>query len=150
MGTVRFFIIFSLIFLQLSCSEDPCDGGRQNVQCFEDLGCLDAAVNISLESTNEFELIRDQTTFDRIVSGDCNIQIDWTINDLVIGAEPLPNGLAKIDKSILMDCVDNQLNLDIFITLNETAIAPIITWQAVIPKLKDNETLFVTVKVVNL
>ncbi len=133
-----------------SCSEDACDGGRQDIQCFEDLGCINAALSVSLESTKEFELIRDQETFATIVTSPCDIDIDWLNYDLIIGNEPLPNGLAKIDKSILMDCINNQLNLDIFITLNETAIAPIVTWQALIPKLRDNETLFVTVKVVNL
>ena len=136
-----------LLFLLHSCSSEDCNSARETVLCLEDLGCFNAPYNVSVETLKEFELIRNQEDFDRMVFSNCEFQIDWNINDLVIGTKGLSGGLSSINKTLLTDCNANQKFLTVDISLDLTNIAPIVTWQAVIPKLDDTESLFVMVNV---
>ena len=106
-----------------------------------------AAFLVSIESQQEFQLIRNQEDFDIMVFTSCDVQIDWEVYDLVIGAIGLSSGLMNIEKSIRTNCLLNQNLLDIVINTNITASADRITWQAVIPKLADDESLFVDITV---
>ncbi len=132
----------------LSCgSEDDCNGNRQDVLCLDDFGCPNAAFLVSIESQQEFQLIRNQEDFNIMVFTSCDVQIDWEAYDLVIGALGLSSGLRDIEKSIRKNCLLNQNLLDIVVNTNLTASADRITWQAVIPKLADDESLFVDITI---
>ena len=145
---MRRIICFVLFATLLSCgSEDDCSGNLQDVLCLDDFGCPNAAFLVSIESQQEFQLIRNQEDFDIMVFTSCDVQIDWEVYDLVIGAIGLSSGLMNIEKSIRTNCLLNQNLLDIVINTNITASADRITWQAVIPKLADDESLFVDITV---
>ena len=128
-----------------SCGTEDCNSTTEAVSCLDDFGCQNAAFQLSVESQQEFELIRSQEDFDNMVFGNCDVQVDWEEFDLVIGTIGLQSGLASIQKSLRKDCDTNQILLDITIITNSTALAPSITWQAVIPKLADDESLFVEI-----
>ena len=80
-------ILITLIALLCSCSTEDCNSARETVLCLEDLGCFNAPYNVSVETLKEFELVRNQEDFDRMVFSNCEFQIDWTTNDLVIGTK---------------------------------------------------------------
>ncbi len=141
-------ICFILFAAFVGCgSEDDCNNNTQDVLCLDDFGCPNAAFQVSIESQQEFQLIRNQEDFDIMVFTRCGVQIDWDAYDLVIGTVRLTSGLSNIQKRSTKNCITNQNLLDIVINTNISTSAATITWQAVIPKLDDNESLFVDISV---
>ncbi len=141
-------ICLILLIALVGCStEEDCNRNSQEVLCLDDFGCPNAAFLVSVESPQEFLLIRNQEDFDLMVFASCDVQVDWDEYDLVIGTVGLTSGLAGIQKSISQNCDTNQNLLDIVINTNLTASAPLVTWQAVIPKLADDESLFVGISI---
>ena len=145
---MRRLIYVILIATLVSCgSDDDCNGNTQEVLCLDDFGCPNAAFLVSIESQQEFQLIRNQEDFELMVFAECDIEVDWDVYDLVIGSVGLTSGLADIQKSISENCATNQNLLEININTNLTTVAGVITWQAVIPKLADDESLFVEISI---
>lgn len=142
-------MLILLVSISVSCSEEDCDGQTYEALCLDDMGCANTLYQLQLMSTNDFELIQNQEEYLSMIEGNCQPEIDWKIYDLVVGTESLTNGIAGISKTYRMDCTTNQLNLTVNIQLNLTTLAPTITWSSLIPKLKDNESLFVSVNVLN-
>lgn len=142
-------LIYLVLFAALaSCgSEEDCNGNTQDVLCLDDFGCPNAAFLVSVESQQEFQLIRNQEDFEVMVFTNCDIQVDWDVYDLVIGSVGLTSGLTDIQKSMTKNCAANQNLLDININTTLTTFAGVITWQAVIPKLDDDESLFVDISI---
>ncbi len=141
--------IIILLFAMLSafgCSDnDECSSGSLDILDLEDFGCSNPPFNITVATLNEFELIRNQEDYDFHVTGRCAPQINWQEYDLIAGTALLPKGLDSIDKSLIMDCSNNTLKLTFRIKLNLTQVAPSITFNAIIPKLKNEQDFFVEV-----
>lgn len=128
------------------CSDDSCSNDTQIAMGLEDIGCTANPYNMRVSTENEFELIRSQEDFDALVNIEC-AEIDWMMYDLVIGNIGLSNGLADISRDYRMNCSSERLSLNIKITTDATTVAPMISWNALIPKLVESETLFVNVEV---
>jgi hypothetical protein len=144
----RGFLLSILLFLFFGCSKEDCNAQIEDATCLEEMGCSNAVYQLSVESTKEFELVRTQEDYNLLVKGACMASIDWTQFDLVIGMKGLTNGVSTINKTTRLDCATKQRILYVEIVTNETLIAPIITWNALLPKLQDTETLFVDVQIV--
>lgn len=144
-----FGLMFISILIITSCAKEECDSAQYDAMCLEDMGCPNSIYQLQLESNNDFELIQSNEDFISKVNGNCQPDIDWSNFDLVVGTEQLTKGVGGITKTYKMDCNTNQLKLNITIQLNLTDIAPSIMWNSLIPKLKDNESVFVSVNILN-
>ena len=84
---MKAYLLIIIIIFTYACTEENCNTARETVLCLEDLGCFNAPYNVSVETLKEFELIRNQEDFDRMVFSNCEFQIDWSLYDLVIGTK---------------------------------------------------------------
>jgi hypothetical protein len=141
-------VLISLLLIA-GCAKEECDDAQYDAMCLETMGCPNSLYQLQLESINDFELIQSQEDFNTMINGTCMPEIDWVNFDLVVGTARLTNGVGGITKTYSMDCNTNQLKLNVTIQLNLTDIAPTIMWNSLIPKLKDNESLFVSVNILN-
>lgn len=142
------FIMIGALFFGGCSNEDVCDSGPMDVFSLEDLGCINTPFTVDVTTTNEFELIRNEVDFSKFISGPCMPFIDWSRYDLIAGKLPLSQGLSTIDRRLSMDCSKNQLVLSLTVSLNITQVAPLITFDAIIPKLKDDEIFYVNIDIV--
>ena len=144
---MRYLLLVAVLVFCASCADDDqsCEFGETEVKCLEDFGCTNTAYLLSIHSSNEFELIRNQEEYDAMIDGSCNAQIDWNNYDLIVGMVGLTQGLEKIEKSLFNDCVLNQFRVTFTISLNQTTAAPQISYNAIIPKLGIDENVFVEV-----
>jgi hypothetical protein len=140
-------LILTTIIIYGCTSDDDCVSGVNELSHLEDMGCANAVSNIQVMTTNEFELIRSQIEYESMVSARCDVLVDWEKYDLIIGTKPLARGLARLDRSISINCIRGQANLTFSIFLNATTVAQVITFDALIPKLMDSQDLFVDVEI---
>lgn len=121
-----------------SCTdEERCISGFIDLEDLESLGCDNSANLTTINSLKEFELITSQEQFDQLVETPCNVTIDWEKYDLLIGMIGLPNGYVGMTKQLVQDCSRDQYDILIAIELNETTVAPIISWNVLLPKASD-------------
>ncbi len=104
-------------------------------------GCTDIEVNL----TNDYMVIRNFSDYTQHVNSNCQANVDFSTYDLVIGKQQLSNGLASIDYELTKEHETSNLNLKITFTLNDTAEAPNVTYNALIPKLDEHQELNVEV-----
>lgn len=143
-------LILGLLVSLFSCTGDEqCKTGLVDIKDLEDLGCLNTTNTLIVNTVNEFAFIRNQEDYEIHIEGSCNPEIDWLSYDLIAGMVRLNRGLATLDKRLTMNCASNRLTLTIDISLNITQVAPEISYNAIIPKLKDNQDFFVVVNIVN-
>lgn len=138
------YIALLISFTLLSaCSSDDCESTRARTTGLEALSCGDRAYDLSINTESDFELIRSQDDYARLVTGICNPTIDWTQYDLIIGNAPITHELVRIDSYVYRDCTNNVINLDVTIVLNTVEVDKTISWSALIPKLSDQESIYV-------
>ena len=118
-----------------------------------EIACSDALIEVGqIETVNEcmildvnlrdnFVVIRNQTDFAEVVNATCQTAIDFSEFDLLIGRIGLSNGLISIEYEHTRPCDTNIPQLNIIFNLNEPAVAPDVVYNALIPKLRDNESL---------
>ncbi len=132
------------------CSDDgDCTSGTVDSMDLQEFGCTNPAFTINVMTLNEFELIRSQEDFDLHIVAKCQPDINWIENDLIAGMIQLPNGLASIDKDLIKNCSSNELTLQVNVKTNSSQVAPVVSFNAIIPKLKDEEALFVKFNISN-
>ena len=137
-------LLFGSLLIIASCSsDDGCTNEAMNVMDLMDFGCQNPVANVTVNSLNEFELIRSQEDYVAIVTDRCSPSVDWQQYDLVAGTVVLLRGLESIEKALRMNCELNRLELTFTIRLSITQEAPQITLNAVIPKLQDNVDIYV-------
>ncbi len=143
----RFFYIICIIGLVLtSCStEDDCHSGPLDIITLEDLGCDVPAYQLSIKSSNEFELIRNQEQYLSLLSSPCRPKIDWEVYDMIAGTLNIPNGLLRLEHAADYNCMDNKLSISIMVFLNESTVALPVGFAFIIPKLNDTETPYVNI-----
>ncbi|MEL6557007.1 MAG: hypothetical protein AAFQ94_02415 [Bacteroidota bacterium] len=136
-----------IICLLLVASIFSCDEGE--------IACSDLLIEVGqIETENEcmilnvdlqdnYVVIRNQTDFAAVVNATCQTAIDFSEFDLLIGRIGLSNGLTSIEYEHTRPCDTNIPQLDIIFNLNETTVAPDVVYNALIPKLRDNESLTV-------
>ncbi len=106
-------------------------------------GCT--GVDVNLQDT--YMIITNPLDYSEFVNANCESDIDFNTYDLVIGKKGLSNGLSSIDYELVENC-ENQ-NLKITFHLNDTTEAPNVTYNALIPKLSDNQELHVEIVLAN-
>lgn len=127
-----------------SCTSDgSCSSGEVSIQDLQDFGCNNTAFSMTVATLNDFELIRTQEDYDRQISAQCTPSIDWTEHDMIAGMIQLNQGLSSIDKVLVMNCAQNTLTLSITVTKSASLDAPNVSFNAIIPKIKDEQNLFV-------
>ncbi len=144
------FIIKTTIMLLYCCTpieKDPCDTLLDIKSLESEYGCENTKHLIDIALTDTFKIIRSQSSFDSLVSGPCKPQIDFTMYDLIIGKKGLSMGNQAITYELVRDCKTNMLMLTVTFIQNEATVALNITYHALIPKLKDEETIEVVIQI---
>ena len=146
------FIIKTTIILLFCCSPndpEPCDTLLDVKSLESEYGCENTKHLIDIALNDTFKIIRSQSSFDSLVSGTCKPQIDFTKYDLVIGKKRLISGNQAITYELVRDCKTNRFMLTVTFIQNEATVAPNITYHALVPKLKSNETIEVVLQIEN-
>lgn len=140
-------LISCVVIICSGCSDDSCVSGPIQISDLEDFGCTNTALTLSVATLNDFELIRNQEDYDFHIDAKCTPMIDWDAYDLIAGMARLSNGLSSINKDLRMDCSNNKLILSIEIKTNLTTIAPEVSYNALIPKLADDQDISLDVSI---
>lgn len=113
----------------------------------ETYDCVNTKYGLHIDLDDNFTLIRSQSEFTDLVSGNCQPTIDFTIYDLVIGKKHLINGNDTIGYDLLLNCETSTLELTVVFNQNLSDVAPNITYHALIPKLSATQTLTVDIQI---
>lgn len=140
-GILKLILIIT-IFMG-SCAEDDCQSGSIDIKELDEFGCLNAQLTMMVDSPNEFDLIRSQDEYNQLVSGTCEPQINWQEYDLIAGRISFDKTVDSVSKRLTKDCFNNQLTLRIEFNLSDMEIPTAINFHALIPKLSNEETIFV-------
>ena len=126
------------------CSEsDVCSGERNRVDTLDDFDCENSTTTSIILTSTEFILVRRQEDFEAMVKTLCSPSIDWSKYDLIAGNLDVENSVLTITPFVSFDCATNTVQLDIEI-LTSTVLDPAdIAFTAIIPKLENDEELFV-------
>jgi len=129
-----------------SCTkEDECSSGALEIITLQDLGCDIPPHQISINSSNEFELIRDQEQYENLLTTSCRPTIDWDKYDMIAGSIFLQYGLNALEQGAYFNCFENKLAITITAHLNESTVALPVGFAFLIPKLDDTETPYVSI-----
>jgi len=126
------------IFLISGCTKnkevDPLETTQipQNLQSL--YGCPDSRYSLNINLVDTFTLIRDQDTFDKLVTGDCKPKIDFNSYNLLIGRKSLRSGNDTIHYEIEKTSGGKNLNVKIVFVQNITTVAPTLTYDVLLPK----------------
>jgi len=141
---IVFFGVFLILF---SCSSDedcvPTIIGTTNLELQYD--CLSTTATVDIDLENTYTIIRNQDDYDTLVSGSCDVEIDFTRFDLLIGKEQLTTGFDGISYFMFLECEDNSLQLEISIGLTEAIVSPNITYHVLFPKFVIERDVAVTI-----
>ena len=144
---VRFIYVILLISLLVACGDSSdCESGPLEVMSMGDLGCTNSVNLMKIRTMQEFELIRDQESYDALITGPCSPVINWDENDMVAGNIQLNNGLINLEEKANFNCSTNTLLITILVHLNETEVAQEVFFGFVIPKLDNDQAPFVEVE----
>jgi hypothetical protein len=131
-----------------ACSDDDENCGTVAVESLENLyGCVNTSNNMEFTFNSAFEIIRTQGRFDSLILGNCKPVIDFSTYDLVVGEENLTSGVDVINYEYTPLCNNTDGVLKVTFISNPTAVAPTLTYHALIPKLASSETVTVDVQV---
>lgn len=143
----RYIYVILIILLAISCGDNTdCESGPLDIISMSELGCTNSVNLMKVNTVQEFELIRDQDSYDALVAGPCNPGINWETNDMIAGNLRLNNGLLKLEERANFNCSANTLYITILVHLNETTIAQEVFFGFLIPKLDNDQAPFVEVE----
>ncbi|TGE08289.1 hypothetical protein [Hymenobacter fodinae] len=126
---------------------EPCaDATLPTTSLEKEYGCTDSRRQLSIGLDQTYTIIRNQADFDKLVTGSCHPQIDFTKYDLVIGNKGTASGSSSIAYTYARECETGQLKLRVKFTQGMTNDAPILTYHALVPKLAPQETVQVDVE----
>ncbi|MET4107075.1 hypothetical protein [Hymenobacter sp. UYP22] len=130
----------------LECDMEPCvDTTLPTTSLEKEYGCGDTRRQLSISLNQTYTIIRTQADFDRLVTGSCHPQIDFTKYDLVIGNKGSTSGSSSIAYAYHRECETGKLHLQVTFTAGMTNDAPILTYHVLVPKLAAQETVHVDV-----
>jgi hypothetical protein len=143
-------VIFFVLPMQSCLNDDDCSPIIIPITSLEDeYGCINTPYQMDIDLSEDFTIIRSQTVFDDLVTGTCLPQIDFEAFDLLIGKKALTSGFETINYNELVKNCDNaQLNLTVTFVRNATAVAPNASYHVLVPKLGENEVIFVDILVI--
>jgi hypothetical protein len=142
--------VLALLFTSCATCEgdkEPCaDTALPTTSLEKEYGCTDSRRQLSINLDQTYTIIRNQADFDKLVTGSCHPQIDFTKYDLVIGNKGSASGSSSIAYTYARECQTGQLKLQVKFTQGMTNDAPILTYHALVPKLAPQETVQVDVE----
>ncbi len=137
------YFFFCLIHLQACSDGIDCLPGPVEIDDLESQNCAHTRYLVLTPDDKEFELVRDQNQFEKVVNTPCDIRIDWIKHDLIVGKFFSEFRIESIEKELLKSCQNNRLTLEFkFISTNESD-PKWIMFSAIIPKLDDTQSLYV-------
>ena len=137
-----------LLIAVFSCSEDYNDCTNEILETTSlelEYGCVNTGSEMDINLMDDFVVISTQDEFDATVTGSCFPEIDFDIYDLIIGKHGLPSGYDTIETKLIEDCETKSLTLYVDFILNDTLIAPNVTYHALVSKIDNIENLQVVV-----
>ena len=143
-------LLLSILFFGLfACNnDDGCSDSVVNITSLEaEYGCMKTEYQMDIALSDTYVVIKSQVVFEDLVSGSCVPTIDFTLYDLVIGKKGLSSGNESIAYELIKDCETANETLTVTFIQNATAIAPNLTYHALIPKLYTNQELAVSIVV---
>lgn len=140
-----FLLMFGIIIV-LSCTKEACEDKQLPVFSMEDeYGCENTKYQMNIVLFEQFTILRNQSEFDLLVSGSCDVQVDFTKFDLVIGKRGLTNGNTRIEYELWDRCDMENLQLGITFYQNITTEAPNLTYHALVEKLETDAEIDITI-----
>jgi len=145
-------IIITISIFLFSCEFDEdkdCLANTLDTHSLEEIyNCADTRHNTQIDLSDNYIIIRSQSQFNNLVTGDCLPQINFSTYDLVIGKKGLTSGNETINYNYYYDCSLGNLVLEVEFIQNIASVAPNLTYHALIPKLGDEETVAVEISVI--
>lgn len=149
MTSIKRFFLFYVFFVVVSCnSDDDCGSPAWTTPTNLEVeyGCTNTKYQMDIDLNDDFVIIRSQQDFNNLVTGTCSPDIDFSAYDLVIGKKALTSGNTSIEYSYMKHPCSNAKYLEVHFIQNATAEAPNLTYHALVPKLNANETVNVTIE----
>jgi hypothetical protein len=143
-------LLLSLLFLVLSScsSEGDCTDKTISTTSLEsEYNCTNTKNDLDLELSDDYIIIRDQSSFNNRVSGNCEAEIDFSTYDLVIGKKQLTTGNESIEYELTEICDTGNLVLKVTFKQNEATVAPNLTFHRLIPKMAQGKELAVITEI---
>lgn len=150
MKLIKHLTILITYSLLLSCnSDDDCGSPNWTIPANleTEYNCTNTKYQMDINLTDDYLIIRSQLEFDNLVTGTCMPNIDFSTYDLVIGKKVLTSGNTSINYNYMKHPCNNNKFLEVTFTQNATTEAPNITYHALIPKLEINETINLTLEI---
>lgn len=144
------YLILMVSIVIFSCNNDDgvCTDINVSTTSLEsEYGCTNTKYQMDIDLSNDFMIIRNQADFNALVTGSCLPSIDFDTYDLVIGKQSFASGNTSIEYLLVEDCETANQNLTVTFYQNATAVAPNLTYHALIPKLDDGQVLNVEIVV---
>lgn len=151
---MKYAVLIMSIFIVgfTSCNNDDDDNSSDCIDTTitttsleSEYGCINTEYQMDIALTDTFMIIRNQADFDELTAGSCEPTIDFVMYDLVIGKQGLTNGFSSIEYVLIEDCNTENQNLFVTFILDETDIAPNVTYHGLIPKLDAGQELSVEI-----
>jgi hypothetical protein len=136
-------ILMVVLMSPSSCfRKEDCQDILLNV---EHLGCENPKYSINIDLSNNYTYIRSKEEYDTLVTGSCHPEIDFSKYDLIIGKQTSANENDTIYYDLRKPCPEKKLTLNIEIVQSAVTRPDNVTYHALIPKLGDEETIFVNI-----
>lgn len=138
-------ILLMINFMVSSCKKE-CEEITYKVESLENLyGCTNTRYDIEIDLSDDALIISSQASFDSWIQGPCMPTIDFGKYDLIIGKKSTLSQVDTIYYEYKRDCPDQDLVLSIEIIQTPATAIDNVVFHALIPKLGDEETLFLNV-----
>jgi hypothetical protein len=139
-------IITLFLALAITSCKKECKEEFYDIESLENLyGCTNTRYDIEIDVSDNAVIISSQSSFDSMVEGPCQPTIDFGKYDLIIGKKSTLSQVDTIYYEYKRDCPDQDLVLSIeIIQIPDTPVDNVV-FHALIPKLGDEETLFLNV-----
>jgi hypothetical protein len=139
---IQIILLAVLMFLSSCNKKEDC---QDIILTVEQLSCEDSKYSLNIDLSNNYTYIRSNEKYDLLVTGTCHPEIDFSHYDLIIGKQASGNENDTIYYDFRRTCPENRLTLNIEILQSDLTRPDNVTYHALIPKLGDEETIFVNI-----
>ncbi|MCJ7821298.1 MAG: hypothetical protein MUP53_08850 [Bacteroidales bacterium] len=144
----KFFPGIFLFIILSGCENDKCKENILPTKHFEnEFDCVDTRHNLSIDLTDNCTVIRSTQSYDDEVSGICHPEVNFSFYDLAIGKQATAKQVDTIYYDLRIKCPENELTLTVDIIQSAVALPDNVVYHALIPKLGDEEALYVIVNI---
>jgi len=144
----RFFLGIFLLIILSGCGNDKCKENVLTTKHFEtEFDCVDTRNNLNIDLTDNCTVIRTKQSYDEEVSGTCHPDVNFSIFDLAIGKQATARQVDTIYYDLKIKCPENELTLTVDIIQSAVAVPDNVVYHAMIPKLGDEEAMYVIVNI---